>query len=94
MPDHVHFFAMAKTEAKSLSNFIRDWKKWTTRRFDESGIAPAPIWQPEFFDHLLRSAKSYEAKWHYVRENPVRAGLATASEAWPHAGECERRKVR
>jgi hypothetical protein len=32
-----------------------------------------PIWQREFFDHLLRSEESYDQKWNYVRENPVRA---------------------
>jgi hypothetical protein len=26
------------------------------------------------------------AKWNYVRENPVRAGLVKA-EDWPYAGE-------
>ena len=51
--------------------------------------ATPPIWQLEFFDHVLRSAKSYSEKWDYVRENPVRAGLAVAAEHWPYAGECE-----
>jgi hypothetical protein len=52
------------------------------------GIVP-PIWQPEFFDHVLRSANSYSEKWDYVRNNPVRAGLAGTAEAWPYSGEFE-----
>jgi len=52
-------------------------------------LAP-PIWQAEFFDHVLRSAHSYDQKWVYVRENPVRAGLVARPEDWPHAGESER----
>jgi hypothetical protein len=40
-----------------------------------------------FFDHLLRSDESYAEKWNYVRENPVRAGLAQSGEDWPYAGE-------
>jgi hypothetical protein len=36
---------------------------------------------------LLRSSDSYSQKWAYVRENPVRAGLATAWEEWPFLGE-------
>jgi putative transposase len=39
-----------------------------------NGIA-APHWQKDFFDHVLRSEEPYQEKWHYVRENPVRAGL-------------------
>jgi REP element-mobilizing transposase RayT len=89
MPDHVHFFASAKLESKSLSAFIRDWKKWTTRKLRDSGIVAPIVWQPEFFDHVLRSVDSYEEKWNYVRDNPVRAGLAASAEAWPYSGEIE-----
>jgi len=46
-----------------------------------------PLWQRGFFDHLLRSEESYGQKWNYVRENPVRAGLAQNPEDWPYAGE-------
>jgi hypothetical protein len=34
-----------------------------------------PHWQKGFFDHILRGDESYSAKWDYVRENTVRAGL-------------------
>ncbi len=70
---------------------MRDWKKWTTRQItaalDPSTGKPEAVWQPEYFDHLLRSAESYSAKWDYVFQNPVRAGLAATSEAWTHSGE-------
>jgi putative transposase len=89
MPDHVHFFAAPTPEAKSLSDFMRDWKKWTARQISDQRFAAVPVWQTEFFDHVLRSAKSYEEKWNYVRQNPVRAGLARSAEEWPYAGECE-----
>jgi putative transposase len=89
MPDHVHFFAQQMTDAKTLNAFIRDWKRWTAGEIRRVSRLEAPIGQSEFFDHVLRSAKSYEEKWIYVRENPVRAGLVTQAEAWPHAGECE-----
>jgi REP element-mobilizing transposase RayT len=32
MPDHVHFFCTADSAAKSLSEFVRLWKQWTTKR--------------------------------------------------------------
>jgi REP element-mobilizing transposase RayT len=88
MPDHVHFFASPGFGAKSLSAFIRDWKKWTSRKLHDAGIVSPIVWQPEFFDHVLRSADSYEGKWHYVRENPVRAGLVASADEWPFSGEC------
>ncbi len=49
--------------------------------------AKPPHWQEGFFDHLIRNPESYEEKWSYVRENPVRAGLVDSAERWPYAGE-------
>jgi REP element-mobilizing transposase RayT len=89
MPDHVHFFATPQIETKPLSGFMRDWKKWTARVLIDQGLAAAPVWQKEFFDHIVRSPKSHAEKWNYVRENPVRAGFVLSAEAWPFAGECE-----
>jgi hypothetical protein len=36
---------------------------------------------------VLRGADSYTEKWHYVRENPVRAGLVRQWQDWPFQGE-------
>jgi putative transposase len=89
MPDHVHFFARPHADAKPLASFVRDWKKWTTRQLStQAGIKP-PLWQSEFFDHVLRSPRSYSEKWDYVHNNPVRAGLVDDAQNWPYAGECE-----
>ena len=44
-------------------------------------------WQKGFFDHVIRSEESYNEKWLYVRDNPVRAGLVRSAEDWPYAGE-------
>jgi REP element-mobilizing transposase RayT len=89
MPDHVHFFCGALADAKELPVFIRDWKRWTARKAEKLTGIPSPLWQREFFDHVLRSRHSHEAKWRYVRENPVRAGLVANAGDWPYQGECE-----
>jgi putative transposase len=86
MPDHVHFFCAASPQAKSLSVFVGKWKEWTAKYLHRRHQHPAPLWQPQFFNHLLRSEESYTEKWHYVRNNPVRAGLVKEAEAWPHWG--------
>ncbi len=90
MPDHLHFFCAEDepTGAASLSRFVGSFKQWTAKRMIASGVA-APIWQKQFFDHVLRSPQRYGDKWAYVRENPVRAGLVTRPEDWPYAGEID-----
>ncbi|MFA6286271.1 MAG: transposase [Opitutaceae bacterium] len=86
MPDHVHFFCAALPEAKPLSAFMQRWKEWTGKSVLSALRRPAPLWQPRFFDHVLRTPESYAEKWSYVSQNPVRAGLSATPEAWPHAG--------
>jgi REP element-mobilizing transposase RayT len=89
MPDHIHFFCVCdETEtATSLSTFVGGFKQWTSKAILRRLGLPAPLWQGEFFDHLLRSDDSYGLKSEYVRDNPVRAGLARTSGDWPYAGE-------
>jgi len=94
MPDHVHFFCRAEIGAKTLSDFVGNWKSWTSRaisalRQPRSTPAATTLWQREFFDHILRSNESYAEKWNYVRKNPVRAGFVKSADDWPYAGEIE-----
>ncbi len=87
MPDHVHFFtAPALGSAKPLSLAIGKWKEWTAKRLVAAQSVRTPVWQPEFFDHVLRSERSRAEKWAYMRENPVRAKLVERAEDWPYAG--------
>jgi putative transposase len=89
MPDHIHFFCApgGEREPSSLSVFVAGVKMWSARSILAATGKAAPLWQREFFDRLLRSGESYDGKWTYVRENPVRAGLVKAAEDWPFAGE-------
>lgn len=95
MPDHVHFFCRPEYDAKTLPVFIGSWKRWTSRKIHDlkglrsSTTATTPLWQREFFDHLLRSEESYSEKWNYVFDNPIRAGLVTSADEWEYAGEIE-----
>lgn len=78
MPDHLHFIAMPLQRGASvgdLSGAIKRWMRQTMR--------VTWRWQPGCFDRLLRSGESADAKWHYIRENPVRAGLVKDWKEWP-----------
>jgi putative transposase len=86
MPDHVHLFVAIDAEQLSLSDWMKSLKGTLSSKLRAQGNAPQ-YWQKGFFDHVLRSSDSYSRKWNYVRENPVRAGLATDWEQWPYLGE-------
>ena len=46
-----------------------------------------PVWQREFWDRQLRRAESYDEKWEYVKNNPLRHGFVSRAEDWPYQGE-------
>jgi putative transposase len=86
MPDHMYAFVALDDRLISLSVWVKPRRMAVSKTLGDSAI-PAPHWQKGFFDHVLRSAESYSQKWHYVRENPVRAGLISRWEDWPYLGE-------
>ncbi|MFH1731324.1 MAG: transposase [Planctomycetota bacterium] len=89
MPDHVHFFCAPTSKAVPLSRFVGQWKEWTSKRMVQVLGYSVPIWQREFFDHVLRSKESRSEKWAYVRENPVRANLVACAEEWQYQGSVD-----
>ena len=89
MPDHVHFFCAPELDAKKLPMFAGLWKEWTSKCIKRELHLASPVWQEEFFDHILRSSESYSEKWNYVRDNPVRAGLVANADDWPWQGQIE-----
>ena len=86
MPDHLHAFVGLDDQKIELAEWMKSLKNSLSKALRFDGI-PAPHWQKDFFDHVLRSQESYEEKWHYVRENPVRAGLVKRWQDWPFGGE-------
>jgi REP-associated tyrosine transposase len=86
MPDHVHLFVAFQPGTIGVSALMKSLKNSLSKVLREMGKL-SPHWQDGFFDHVLRSSESYEQKWLYVRENPVRAGLVARAEHWPYQGE-------
>lgn len=86
MPDHIHLFAAFSPRSPTLSVWVKALKGSISKDLRHSGL-PSPFWQKGFFDHVMRSAESYQQKWAYVRQNPVRAGLVKDPSDWPYQGE-------
>jgi REP element-mobilizing transposase RayT len=85
MPDHIHLFARGNYDF-----VLAQWMRLLKRNLSKAISATPPHWQKGFFDHLIRHSESYSEKWHYVWQNPVRAGLVTDAEDWPYQGELVR----
>ena len=86
LPDHLHLFcAPARFPSTPLKTWVTFWKAKATQLWPWP--EEKPIWQQDFFDRQLRRGESYTQKWHYILENPVRAGLVIRVEDWPWQGE-------
>ena len=102
MPDHIHFFVCGP-EDFNLGQWMGGLKQQLQKAIigrSPQRLRPAsptgrrlqsairsPVWQRGFFDHVLRNEESYDQKWNYVRDNPVRVGFVTFADDWPYAGE-------
>ena len=86
MPDHIHLFCSPmRLDSLPVKNWIAYWKSLSSRQWPYP--MDQPVWQMDAWDRQLRNGESYSAKWKYVLENPVRAGLVKKAEDWPYQGE-------
>jgi putative transposase len=86
MPDHLHLFCSpGQATGPPLEDWIAFWKSRTAATWPGEKIGR--IWQRDHWDTQLRAGENYRAKWEYMRNNPVRAGLVADPDAWPFHGE-------
>jgi REP element-mobilizing transposase RayT len=74
MPNHVHAI-VTPYGAWTLSQIVESWKKHSARRINEVLDRQGHLWQREYFDHIVRSARELDRINAYIERNPERAGL-------------------
>ncbi|MDP8205724.1 MAG: transposase [Candidatus Electryonea clarkiae] len=93
MPSHIHLLILI--EGKLLSNFMRDFKKFTAQQSLKHLQIDGKIWQDRFDRVAIWSIKILKVKLNYIHNNPVKAGLAELPEnwRWSSAGDyyCDRK---
>ena len=65
MPNHIHMI-IHKSNGKSIVSDMRAFKSLITKTIGTS------IWQPSYYDHVIRNDADYLEKWRYIEENPAR----------------------
>ena len=84
MPDHVHLLFTALRDAEgwtfALPEILRAIKGSSARSINKLTGRVGPVWQDESFDHVLRGDESLCETVEYIRQNPVRKGLADKPE--------------
>lgn len=87
MPDHVRLI-LSPSEQCDLHRFVGTYKNLVQRAAWVGGYK-GQLWQPRFWDHVLRSEEAVTTAVAYVLDNPVRAGLAAQRSTYPFSGSAE-----
>ena len=82
MPNHVHALVWPMPNYL-LSDIVKSWKQFTSRRAKKIlHLCEEPFWQPEAYDHWIRTEEDKARISRYVRNNPVTAALCARPEDW------------
>ena len=84
MPDHFHALIERLAENSDFQEFVRIFKQVTAFEFRKKN--GAPLWQPGYYERILRDDEETLAVVRYIWENPVRAGLAKQLGEYPYCG--------
>ncbi len=77
-PDLYHEYqkeAFSRPTSESLSAVLRSYKSAVTKRIHETYTdmnSPYKVWQPRYFDNVIRNEKAYLKIWEYIDTNPSR----------------------
>jgi putative transposase len=85
MPDHLHFLVSPRQDGVSVLTFIDQFKGKATNRSWRAGWQ-GRLWQPRYYDHVVRTDENLIAIAKYILDNPVRKGLVVCAEEWPWSG--------
>ena len=57
---------------RSLSSFIAGFKSSVTKRVNELRMTPGqPVWQRNYYEHIVRNEKEMDHIREYIRNNPM-----------------------
>jgi putative transposase len=84
MPNHLHLLATASSRDANLLKFISYFKQKTAYRYRrEHGQR---LWQPRYFEYILRKAENFESVAVYIWNNPVRAEICARAIDYQFSG--------
>jgi putative transposase len=84
MPDHVHLLAEGLDENSDCREFVKLAKQ--TSAFAYSQTERRRLWQPSYYDHVLRHDESSLHFIAYILRNPVVKNLAPRCQEYPFVG--------
>jgi putative transposase len=82
MPDHFHLLITPTLSLERSLQLIKGGFSYRARK--ELGFA-GEIWEKSFYDRRVREAEDYYNFKQYIRQNPIKEGLAAALPDYPYS---------
>lgn len=87
LPDHMHcIWSLPEGDA----DFATRWRL-LKRHFSVASLLPArrngakPVWQPRFWEHLIRDEEDFRRHLDYIHYNPVKHGYVGSPAQWSYS---------
>jgi len=74
MPNHVHIVLRPKS-GHGLPDILHSWKSLTAKNINRLLIRKGRVWQPEYYDHLIRDEADLNRCINYTLSHPEKAGM-------------------
>ncbi len=84
MPEHLHLLVEGLTDDADLRDFVKRAKQ--SSGFAYSKQHQKRLWQPSYYDHVLRHDESSLYFIAYILRNPVEAQLVSTFSEYPFLG--------
>ncbi len=69
MPNHVHALFQPLGE-NQLSDILHTWKRFSARKINQEENRSGALWQPDYWDRLIRSQEHFLWVQNYIKNNP------------------------
>jgi REP element-mobilizing transposase RayT len=85
MPDHLHLLlSLTDHYNKRLQDWVSAFKRYTSRTTNDL-YCVKPLWQRNFYDHIVRKKESLIKIAEYIVNNPVRKGMVDEWADYRHS---------
>jgi putative transposase len=87
LPDHFHWLMRTVDLEGNFSKILHSVKRNFSLNYKAAHQIEEPIrlWQPRFWDHVIRSERDLSLHFDYIHWNPVKHGYVRQPEEWVHS---------
>ncbi len=71
MPNHIHSILVLNNCRSDIPSIIRTFKSITTIRIKRSGFDDFRVWQPNYYEQVIRNERSLRKIREYISDNPL-----------------------